>query len=105
MHDAPVRGCLAHLNKANDLRPNDADTLVWRGTAKGSLEDWTGAIADYDAAEQHSGLEEHVVAKRVYAKLMLGTLTPEEVRKEQGKVKKEQGKDKQEQGSWFKDQV
>lgn len=94
---------LAALNKADDLRPNSANTLVWRGTAKLCLDDWAGAVADYDAAEQQAPLEEDVLAKRLVAKLNLGTLGLEDVQK--ADEKKAALKAKKKQGSWFTDQA
>lgn len=94
---------LAALNKADNLRPNNSDTLVWRGTAKLCLDNCAGAVADYDAAEQQAPLEEHVLAKRLVAKLNLGTLGLEDVQK--ADEKKALLKAEKTQGSWFTDQV
>lgn len=93
----------AVLNKADTLRPNSADTLVWRGTAKLCLDDFAGAVADYDAAEQQAPLEKHVLARRLIAKLNLGTLGLEDVQK--ADEKKDVLKAKKKQGSWFTNHV
>lgn len=38
------------------------------GHVEHDLEDWAGAIADFDDAERHDTLDEHALQHRVYAK-------------------------------------
>ena len=63
-----LEAALAVLDKANELRPNHAYTLVWRGYVKNDQEDWAGAIADFDEAESLKPLDEHSSQLRAFAK-------------------------------------
>jgi tetratricopeptide (TPR) repeat protein len=46
------KGALDDLNKADQLDPNDVDTLRWRGLTKKMLGDYNGALNDLDKADQ-----------------------------------------------------
>lgn len=63
---------LLDLDLADGMWPNNADTLMWRAFVKGDQEDWAGALADFDAAEQHARLDWHALEQRAFAKGKLG---------------------------------
>ena len=45
--------------------------LKWRALVKGDLEDWVGAIADFDVAEKLAPLGSRALERRLFAKEQL----------------------------------
>jgi tetratricopeptide (TPR) repeat protein len=46
------QGALDDLNKADQLKPNNAVTLQWRGVTKCMLGDYKGGLDDLNKADQ-----------------------------------------------------
>lgn len=63
---------MADLDKANELQPNNSETLIDRSSVKFEQKDLAGAIADIDERGAHRPPAQHALSVHAYANKKLG---------------------------------